>query len=194
MASTEKPKRVSPRKGIKGPSSTGKVVNVEADQSNWRTKLMTSRIKFDDPQKQIYLNALATHGMKGRSAEAAGVSAQLVRDHLENDPEFQEGYASALETYRDRVVEHATNLALDGIEVIKYNKDGDIVERRMDYPIRLIELELKRVDPAFREKQTIDVNQSGGGVLVAPAEMTPEEWINGQQEANKDKVKPGSKD
>lgn len=175
-------KRGESRKGTQ-PSNRGKVVNVRADQTNWRRKLAQSRIKFDDDQKEIYLEELSRHGMRGRSAKAAHVSPQTVINHLENDPDFAAAHAAAIEEYRDSVVDHATTLALDGITVKKYNKDGVLVEERQDYPIRLIELELKKVDPAYRDKQTVDLNHAGG-VMVAPPDITPEEWIRQQQEAN----------
>lgn len=184
-------KKVPKGKSRKGtqPSTTGKSKPV-ADQSTWRTKLKQSRLKFDDEQKQVYLKALAAHGMKGRSAETAGVCPQTVGLHRENDPDFSAATDAALDAYRDKFVDHATTLAYDGITVRKFNKDGDLIEERQDYPIRLIELELKRVEPDYRDKQTIDLNTAGGGVLVAPAEMTPEDWIKKQQEENAGREKP----
>ena len=172
------------------PSSTGKVKDVKADQTNWRKQLQKSRIKFDDDQKDVYLKALAGHGLKGRAAKEAGVCPQTVGDHLANDPDFAAQYAAAVDEYRAKFVDHATSLAYDGIEVKKYNKDGDLIEERRDYPVRLIELELKRIEPGYRDKQTIDLNATGGGVLVAPADMTPEEWIKRQDEKNKTKQPP----
>lgn len=188
----KKKKPVAKGKRRKGtpPSSTGKVQNVVADQSTWRKKLQQSRLKFDDPQKDIYLTALADHGMKGRAAAAAGVSMQTVNDHAENDPDFAVGRDQALEAYRDKFVDHATNLAYDGILVKKYNKEGALIEERKDYPIRLIELELKRVEPGYRDKQTIDLNTTGGGVLVAPAGKTPAQWIEDAAESNKTAKSP----
>ncbi len=169
------------------PSTTG--VMGPADQSNWRTKLQASRIKFDDRQKEVYLQEIAEHSQKRRAAAKAGVCPQTVLNHLENDPEFASAMQSALDEYRDKFVDHAVNLAYEGIEVKKYNKDGDLIEERRDYPIRLIELELKRVEPGFREKQQIDLNH-GGGVMVAPAEMSPEEWIRQQEEKNASRTMP----
>ena len=171
-------------------ASTAAKPNPVVDQSGWRHQLMTKKIKFDDEQKRIYLEALAEHGLKGRAAEAAGVSMECVRRHTENDPQFAEALGLAMEEYRDKIVDHHRRLVLDGIEVRKYNKDGDLIEERRDYPIRLIELELKRVDPAYRDKQTIDLNATAGGVLVAPAGVSPEEWIKREQEKNNSRKPP----
>lgn len=171
------------------PSSTGKVTNVPVDQSNWRKKLQTSRIKFDDEQKDIYLKHLAETGLKGASANKVGVSLLTVKNHRENDPDFMDAYEQALEDYRDRVVDHHTNLIFEGELKKRYNKDGDLVEETRTYPIRLIELELKKVDPSYREKQQIEVAHAGG-VLVAPAEMTPNDWIEHQASEGEDKPRP----
>jgi len=169
--------------------STTTKTNPQADQTNWRTKLQKGRIKFDDEQKKIFLAAFAENGLKGRSASAAGVTLQTVSNHQENDPDFAESYDEAVVAYRDKFVDHATNLAYNGIEVKKFNKDGDVIEKRTDYPIRLIELELKRVEPAYREKQTIDLNHTGGGVLVAPGEISVEQAIAEGEKANEEATK-----
>ena len=133
------------------PSSTGDGRGL-ADQSTWRKKLQASRLKFDDPAKQVYLEQLAQHGRKGDAARAAGVSISTVHGHRDNDPEFAEAEAEAFNEYRDKFVAHAASLAYDGIEVRKYNKDGELIEERRDYPIRLIELHLKYLEPGYRER------------------------------------------
>lgn len=194
--------RFRPLKGVKGghrgPSNTtttGKVQNVNADQTNWRLQLQASRIKFDDDQKKVYLDQLAKHGLKGRAAKEAGVSMQSVRNHAENDPDFAEARDLAVEAYRDKFVDHATTLAFEGEVHRQYDKDGNLLSEKRVFPVRLIELELKRVEPAYRDKQTIDLTTQGGGVLVAPAEMTPQEWIEQQRQANEEKTaRPGGEE
>lgn len=181
-------KRVNPD-GTR-PSSTGKVRNVKADQSSWRKKLQTSRLKFDDDQKNTYLTELAKHSLKGRAAQAAGVSSSTIDNHRKNDPEFQEAEIQALAEYRDSIVEHLTTLAVEGIEVRRYNKDGDLIEERRDYPIRLIELEAKRVEPEYRDRSSVDLNTQGGGVLVAPAGQSVEDWVAEQKKLNAQRQKP----
>ncbi len=162
--------RGTSRKGTQR-SSTGKT-RPRSDQIGWRVKLQQSRLKFDDDQKQIFLQELALHGLKGRASEAAGVCPNTVSKHIKNDPEFEAAVNESVESYRDKFVDHAMTLAYDGIEVKKYNKDGDLVEERRDYPIPLILAELKRVEPGYRDKQTIDLN-ARGGVLVVPEAVDP---------------------
>lgn len=189
----KKETRSKDKKPTEFPSSTGLVYNVPVDQTTWRRKLQTSRIKFDDVQKKIYLDALASHGLKGRAAKAAGVSMMTVRDHVENDPDFMEALGHAVVEYRDMFVEHAMKLALEGEIHQQFDKDGNMLAEKRVFPIPLITLELRRIEPGYRDKQTIDLNTSGGGVLVAPAEQTPEEWITIENEANQEKLSPDEK-
>jgi len=192
-------------------SSTGKVVDVQADQTNWRQKLQQSRIKFDDPQKDVYVTELREHGLKGRAAEAAGVSPATVTKHASIDPDFSEALDEALGTYRDRISNHV-NLAgtvgdlmpifHKGVRVTEpiLNEDGthalnDKGEPRYQFAevrqknYQMLAMEAKRVEPSYREKTTIDLNQSGGGVLVAPAGVTPEEAVERNTELNAESEK-----
>lgn len=168
--------------GTPFPSSTGKVVGVNADQTTWRVKLQQSRLKFDDDQKHVYLSQLGKHGMKGRAAEEAGVSQLTVLKHAENDPDFAEARAQATVKYRDKFVDHITDLSLNGVLIEKFNKDGDLLERRQEYPIPLIMMEGKRVEPNYRDKQVIDLDDLPGGVLVVPAAMSPEAYVKASEE------------
>jgi len=153
-----------------------------------------SHLKFDDEQKRIYLEALAEHGMKGAAAKTAGVSNQSVIDHMDNDPEFEEARVKAVETYQAKVITHHQTLLFEGELHEQFDRDGNITSSKRVYPIRLIELELKKVDPNYRDKQQIDVTSTTGGVLVAPAELTPEQWIKQQHEKNEVKAAPGEGD
>ncbi len=57
MARDPKTSVTKPRKKRKHPqaSTTGKA-DPQVDQTNWRVGLQTSRVKFDDAQKAIYLH------------------------------------------------------------------------------------------------------------------------------------------
>jgi len=162
----------------------------KANQTSWRRKLQVSRIKFDDIAKEIFLEAFRQNNLKMRACEQAGVSLVTVNDHLKNDLEFAEAYDQAVQDWRDYVVETAiVKIALEGVEVKKFDKDGNVVEERRDHPVQLLLAELRRVDPGYRDKSTLDVN-SGGGVLVAPADMTPATWMKQQQLKNEDRKNP----
>ncbi len=160
-----------------------------ADQTNWRKKLQTSRIKFDDEAKEIFLAAFAEHGRKFDAAMAAGVGTLTVSNHCKNDPDFAQAYDEAKAEYRDKFVSKVIGqLAYEGV-LIERKIGKNVIETKRDYPIRLIELELKRVDPTYRDKQEVNIS-GGGGVLVVPAAMTPAEWVADQAKKNEARTNP----
>ena len=172
-------------------SSTGKR-NPFSDQTNWRELMQDSRIKFDDEAKQIYLREIAEHGRKGDACLAAGITDQTVRKHLDIDPEFATAADVATEAYRDKFVKHAMKLATKGVTSKTYDgKTGKLTSKTIRYPIPLIQMELKRVDHSYRENAQ-SAEEAGGGVLVAPASMSPTEWIEEQEKANEAKDAPST--
>lgn len=103
------------RKGIKGPSTTGKGRSAQVDQTNWRTRMQTSKVKFDDQQKEIYLEVLAETGHKGRAAEAAGVCNTTVLNHKDADEEFSEACDEALDKYRYTIRSEIVRRGREGV-------------------------------------------------------------------------------
>lgn len=55
-----------------------------------------------------------------------------------------------------------------------------------EFSDRMLELHAKRSEPGFRDKQTIDLNNTGGGVLLAPAGVTPEQAVAEGNKANEE--------
>ena len=144
------------------------------DEGNWRLR-MTTGTKFDEVRRGIFLREMAEHGRKSTAAMAAGVSVTTANWAIKNEPDFSEAMAHCQIIYKDRVVAHHQDLLFNGVEKNRYDNKGNIVETTREYPIRLIELELKKVDDGYRDKREINMNVSGG-VLVAPAGLSIEEW------------------
>jgi hypothetical protein len=176
-------------------STTGGPGKRNVDQTNWRVQLREHRIKFDDDAKKRFLDVFRECNLMMKSAEAAGVSLQTVRDHIENDPEFEQMFLEAKEFYKDKVLAHVQNLAFNGItNDVFAGKDGDKVGTKTEYPIQLVAMEAKKVDPSYKERSEVELNTGGGGVIIAPADKTPEQWIKEQEEKNKHRKKPGTDD
>ena len=144
------------------------------DNGSWRLRVVTGT-KFDEVRRGIFLRELAEHGRKSTAAMAAGVSVPTANWAIKNEPDFNEAVAHCQLIYKDRVVAHHQDLLFNGIEKCRYDNKGNIIETTREYPIRLIELELKKVNDGYRDKREINMNVSGG-VLVAPAGLTIEEW------------------
>ena len=92
------------------------------------------------------------------------------------DPEFGELIEEAITSYRDDLLAHHQDLVFNGIPKKHYDNRGNLVSETVDYPIRLIELELKKHDEGYRDKKEVGITHRGG-VLVAPAEVeSVEDW------------------
>lgn len=167
MAEQKKPRR----------SSTGGPGPRNVDQTNWRQRLQEGRIKFDDDRKEVFLQAFAKTNRMHQSAEAAGVSLQTVRNHIENDPDFAEAFHEAQVAYRDKVHETLYHIAVEGVdEPILGGKDRDFVVTHVrKYYERSLLAEARRVDPDYKERSEVDMNHKGG-VIVIPGDLTPDQF------------------
>lgn len=151
-------------------------VQYQDADGNWRVKVVAQREKFDDIAKQTFLDEYSQHARMSDAARAAGVTPPTVRRHLENDPDFAEACLAAEHTYRDRLIAHHQELVFEGTTKVSYDRQGNVVSEEKIYPVRLIELELKKHDEGYRDKREVDMKVSGG-VLVAPAEVSSiDDW------------------
>lgn len=142
----------------------------------WRTIIKLSRNKFDDMAKDIFLQEFCKWGSMGDAAAAAGVTTGTVRRHIDEDEDFAEALLVQEEEYRDKLISHHQNLLFNGTIKESFDRNGMLISRETVYPIRLIEMELKKHDKGYRDKHEIAVNHSGG-VLVAPAEVVDiDDW------------------
>lgn len=147
-----------------------------ATAKSWRTRFRGRSLVFADKEKSIFIRSYASNGRFGDASIAAGVCNQTVRNHLDSDEEFCAAFEQAKDHYRDRFVEHHQNLCLDGVRTpIIGGKDRDeIIGYSIKYPEGLIAMELKKIDPAYRDKQQLDVNHQGGVLVVAEPETLEE--------------------
>ncbi len=168
--------RQAPRSLLSRGSRAVKTDIQDPETGEWRTVIRMSRIKFDEAAKGRFLQEFRKWGRMGESAAAAGVSPQTVRKAMEDDEDFAEAMILCENEYQDKLIGHHQDLLFNGTVKESFDRNGGLVSRETVYPIRLIELELKKHDAGYRDKQEIAVNHSGG-VLVAPAEMTSiDDW------------------
>lgn len=140
-----------------------------------RYKLVSLQTKLNEDTKRIFIEEYAKHGRIGTAARMAGVKMSTFKKLITKDPEFGLAMAEALECYKDRLIDHHQNLVFNGTVKTTYGRDGSIVSEETIYPIRLIELELKKHDEGYRDRKDVSVNITGG-VLVAPAKVSMEDW------------------
>lgn len=162
----------------KAPKKTSKrTIRPPADQSAWRKHLRTEKIKFTDGLKEVFLRKLAQTGRKYQAAAAAGVTLRCAQYHEKNDPEFAAGIEEALAEYRDWVVEQGCKLAFEGVEepIIGGKFKDRVVATKRVFATNLAAMEMRRVEPGYRDRAEVDLNVKGG-VLIAPAGKSPEDW------------------
>ena len=146
------------------------------EDGNWRVRIKAQRTKFDEEAKGIFLSTYSETGRFEHSANSAGVTGATVRNHMKKDDEFAEALLVAQGAYRDKVIAHHQNLIFNGTEKETYDRNGNLVSKETQYPVRLIELELKKVDEDYRDKREVDLTV-GGGVMITPPEVgSIEDW------------------
>lgn len=151
-----------------------KTVEYQDENGDWRTEIVRSTTTFDERGKSIFLREFAKHARMFDAARLAMVSTGAVKNAINNDPQFAQAFYEAEASYRDRVVKHAQDLIFDGTTKRSYFK-GELVSEETLYPIKLIQMELQKVDERYRDKREIAVNINSG-VMVAPPEISIEEW------------------
>ena len=139
-----------------------------------RTRVVTT--KFDAEAKKKFVEAFAEHGRKGDAARVAGVTTGTINKHLDKDPQFALDVADALEDYKARLLAHHQDLVFNGVKRTKYDKEGNVIEEQIDYPVRLIELELKKHDEGYRDKREVKHDVHGGVLLMPATTDTVEDW------------------
>lgn len=152
------------------------LVEYQDEDGNWRSRIKMERIKFDDKAKGVFLDEYRKWGRIGEAAAKVGVTTATVRRHMEDDEDFAVAFLECEKEYTEKLIAHHQDLVFNGTEKVSYDRNGNIVSKEQIFPIRLIELELKKHDSGYREKQEIAVNHTGG-VMIAPAEMNSiEDW------------------
>lgn len=134
-------------------------------------------IKFDADRMYRFLEAYMATGRVGFACEAASVSAMTVRTVRKEDPLFADAYDHAETVFRDTIEDELFKRAMIGEEepiIGGRNRDEvvAVVRRKSD---RLLERIMNKHLPEYRDNKQLDVNVSGG-VLVVGATMTEEEF------------------
>ncbi|HNQ98351.1 MAG TPA: hypothetical protein PKN52_00045 [Trueperaceae bacterium] len=165
-------------------STTGGPGPRVVDMSNWRRRLQESRLKFDDRAKNIFLEKYAECGLMYVSARAAGVTPPTVTSHVENDPDFAAAFQDAKDAYRDRVMAHAYKLSIEGVEepIIGGKDKDEVVAYKKVYATNILAMEMRRVNPDYKDRADVNLSGNVGGVLVVPARLSVEEWTKAAAE------------
>lgn len=144
---------------------------------------MAHGAKITDDTKQRFLFALCEVGNESEAAAIAGCSASGIRRHADPDapcfdPEFAEAWANARETFIASLHRAAVKRAVEGWEepIIGGEFRDEVVAHKPMFSDRLLEVLLKRYDPQFRDKVTIESNKTvTHNHRLDLSKMTPEQ-------------------
>jgi hypothetical protein len=139
---------------------------------------MTKEITTKDPRgakkklvgdrRTKYLEGLVETGRHSCASLNAGVNKRTALRVRDEDPDFAEECENAIEGY------HA----------FLYDMVRERIREKSD---RILELELKRVDPSYRDKPLIDVNVGQGGGVIMGVVSKPAEKLQIELKANNEK-------
>ena len=132
-------------------------------------------VKFDADAKERFLEHYRETGALYKSAEYAGVTSTTVYDHRGTDDAFAQAMDEAKGMYRDAVSTEVRRRAIEGWEEAVYQR-GEKVGTIRKYSDRMLELEAKRHEPEYRDKQQVDVNHTGGVLVVGSTSQSDAEW------------------
>lgn len=101
------------------------------------------------------------------AANATGISASTVYDHLESDPEFHDAFQALKKQFHEKLEQAAYTRAVEGIDDPIFQRGEHVGDRKV-FSDGLLTLMLKRHIPEYRDKITADLNHTGS-VLVVPS-------------------------
>lgn len=150
--------------------------------AEWRKNIRDAMKEPTEAKLQIFLDEIRKHGRIGQSFREAGVCGQTIQNRVKEDKEFADAYEQAKKEYASLIQEISFG-QINGIkEVLSKLKDGAVTSKTtLKFPSNpLLQMELKRVNKEYVEKQEIDLDVKIGGTLVVPrsdTNMSNEDWI-----------------
>ena len=140
--------------------------------------------KFTPLRQEKYLAHIRENGLVNKAAASVGVCPETVRAYRKRNPEFKALEQDARDDYTERLIAEANRRAVEGVPNDVFYQ-GEKVGEVQKYSDRLLELLLKRNDPTFREKN-VEINQTGGVMVVNQTGGDPNEWAEKHNAAKSD--------
>lgn len=157
----------------------------------WRLSVREEESVLSDEKVDQFLCVLEDTGSITSGARHASMSTRVIATLRQNDPEFAAAVNRALAAYKDKVLDHARDLMLNGTKEYTYDKEGNVTREKTIYPTDLLRMEMKRVEPDYKEKSDpIDDAAQSTGVLVVPQGLSPEEFVKRAEERNRQRSNP----
>lgn len=132
--------------------------------------------KFTPERKEAFLSKLSTTGRIGLSCWFAGIDHSTVCRHRNEDPEFDAACKLACDIYQESVAATITHQARAGQIDERYDKEGNLLSRRVTYEQQLRLRLLQRADPSYTDVSKQEVSVIGGAVVVPAPIDNVESW------------------
>lgn len=132
--------------------------------------------KLNDERRAIFLAKLEEHGRIGIACRWAGVNRSTVNDHRKMDPDFDAACKEAEYMYHEMCAAGILQQARMGQIDERYDKEGNLLSRRVSYETRLREMIVKRADPSYNDVSKQEVSVVGGAVIVPAPVDGVETW------------------
>lgn len=134
--------------------------------------------KFDMDKMEVFCTEFAKHSRMSVAARAVGITVSTVYSMLKSNPIFVAMVEEAKAIYKDRILEAVYERAVEGIDepiIGGINRDSIVAYKKV-YSDRLLELEAKRVEPAYRDKAGVEINTGKGVLVVQGSGMSEADW------------------
>jgi len=131
-------------------------------------------VKFTADARHRFLMLMRLTGQLQKAAHDVGISPTTVRELVKKDADFAAALAEAKEDFKEAVEREVLRRAVMGWEEPVYQQ-GLLAGTVRKYDSNLLAMLIKKLDPSYKEKSTVDVNLTGG-ILAAPVVDTEDDW------------------
>jgi len=126
---------------------------------NWRYNIRKSKL-ISDNRLGIFLDQIAQHGRVGQALRAAGICDMVVLDRKKVDDEFAAAYRLAKLAYASKVEAEAYK------QILGIDENG----RKIFSTNTLLQMELKRTNPEYRDTGGVESHPNLCSVRIIPRE------------------------
>jgi hypothetical protein len=141
-------------------------------ESNW---YLGAR-KLTEERRDIFLTKLEQHGRVKLAARWAGVDYTTILRHRKADPDFDTACREAEDMYHEMCASSILNQARVGQVDERWDKEGNLLSRRVSYEQQLRMMIVKRADPSYNDVSKQEVSVVGGAVIVPAPVDGVETW------------------
>lgn len=137
-------------------------------------------VKFTPEVVTSILNSIARCGVISQALQAHGLSATGWLRFKSTRPQIEDLVKKAMAVYADRIESAIHTRAIEGwLEPVYFM--GTVVGFKRKFSDSLLELHAKRHIKEYRDKSSLDVQVSGGALVVPAPAMDADAWLEDAQ-------------